>query len=114
MDKSERRISKRVKADFNVNFIHGGDYLISQTRDISVDGMFLYTKKPSKQAEHTTLSFSLGDLHDLKVEAEVIWANKTSSQDSGMAVKFLNPSDDLQTAILEIINKIAILEEKSQ
>ncbi len=110
MNESERRVARRVKADFNVNYINGGDYLISQTRDISVDGMFLYTKKPASPPEHTTLTFSLGDLHEQEVEAEVIWANHNpSSNDSGMAVKFINPSQELQDTILKEINKIAIL-----
>ncbi len=114
MNNSERRTSKRVEANFNVNYIHRGDYLISQTRDISIDGMFLYTQNPPIPHNHTTLTFSLDNLHDQKVEAEVMWANRSESKDSGMAVKFVNPTKELQKAILEIINKVAILPKDNQ
>jgi len=112
MNNAERRISERVEANFDVNYIHRGDYLISQTRDISIDGMFLYTRNPLIPHNHTTLTFSLGNLHDQKVEAEVMWANRSESKDAGMAVKFVGPSKELQKAILEIVNKVAILDKQ--
>jgi len=109
MSESERRTAKRVNADFDVHYIHDGDYLISRTKDISVDGMFLYTQKPPKIKEHTNLSFSLGNLGNVNVKAEVIWVNSNSAKDSGMAVRFINPSKELQKNILKIVNKIAVL-----
>ena len=106
----ERRVATRVPAIFNVNFIHDGDYLISSTRDVSADGMFLHTENPPNIAEKTTLSFSLGKLAELEVDAEVVWVNKSAdSKDHGMAVKFINPSQKVQDAILEIVNKVAVL-----
>lgn len=106
----ERRKAKRAEANFDVNYIHGGDYLISRTKDISVDGMFLYTKRPPALHDQTKLSFSLDGRQTVEVKAEVVWVNSNStSKDSGMAVKFLKPSKQLQKDILKIINKIAVL-----
>lgn len=110
MKAHERRVSTRVPAQFQVNFVHEGDYLISHTRDISIDGMFLYTLTPPPVAERTELTFSIGDLHNLTLMAEVVWVNHTrSKKDSGMAVKFLDPQQELIDAILAIIHKVAIL-----
>ncbi len=109
MKAQERRISTRVPAQFQVNFIHEGDYLISHSRDISVDGMFLYTENPPSVAEQTELTFSIGDLRDVSLMAEVVWVNHArSKKDSGMAVKFINPHQDLVDAILNIIHKVAV------
>ena len=113
MKAHERRISTRVPAQFKVNFIHEGDYLISHTRDISIDGMFLYTETPPAINEQTELTFSIGDLHDVSLMAEVVWVNHTHSvKDSGMAVKFIDPQEDLITAILDIIHRVAVFPEQ--
>lgn len=110
MKAHERRISTRVPATFKVNFIHEGDYLISHTRDISIDGMFLYTETPPEVGEMTELTFSIGALQDVTIMAEVVWVNHThSKKDSGMAVKFINPQPDLIDAILNIVHKVAVL-----
>ena len=109
MKAHERRIATRVPAQFQVSFIHEGDYLISHSRDISVDGMFLYTESPPPVAEETKLTFSIGNLRDVTLMAEVIWVNHTrSKKDSGMAVKFINPQQELIDAILNIIHKVAV------
>jgi len=113
MKAHERRISTRVPAKFKVNFIHEGDYLISHTRDISIDGMFLYTETPPPVMEKTELTFSVGDLHDVTMMAEVVWVNHTQSKkDSGMAVRFIDPKQNLIDAILGIIHKVAVFPEQ--
>lgn len=106
---TERRISLRVPAQFQVNFIHEGDYLISHSRDISVDGMFLYTSTPPPVNEETELTFSIGHLQDVKIRAEVVWVNHTKSKkDSGMAIRFIDPQPELVDAILHIVKKVAV------
>ncbi len=57
MSSLERRINQRIPAEFQVNYVHDGDYLISQSRDISIDGMFICTQNPAPVKEMTTLSF---------------------------------------------------------
>jgi uncharacterized protein (TIGR02266 family) len=113
MKAHERRVSTRVPARFQVNFIHEGDYLISHTRDISIDGMFLYTETPPALDEVTELTFAIGDLAEVTLMAQVVWVNHTKSRkDSGMAVRFINPQPDLLDAILKIIHKVAVLPEQ--
>ncbi len=113
MKAHERRVATRVPAKFQVNFIHEGDYLISRTRDISVSGMFLYTETPPAVEEQTELTFSIGDLTDCTLMAQVIWVNHTKSRkDSGMAVQFIDPQPDLIDAILHIIHKVAVFPEQ--
>ena len=105
----ESRISERIPAEFKVNYIHEGDYLISHSKNISVDGMFLFTENPPPVSTHTKLEFSIGDLENIEINAEVVWVNNASSQDLGMAVKFLNLDQEIKDAILKTINKVAVL-----
>lgn len=113
MKAPERRVSTRVPAQFKVNFIHEGDYLISHSRDISIDGMFLYTKTPPEVNDRTELSFSIGNLHEITLMAEVVWVNHTkSSKDSGMAVKFIDPPEELIAEILQLVHKVAVFPEQ--
>jgi c-di-GMP-binding flagellar brake protein YcgR len=114
MQQNERRANTRVPAKFKITYIHKGDYLISFTRDISVGGMFLYTDNPPPVGDYPELSFSIGELHDVKVRARVVWVNRTSSlQDSGAAVQFIDPPSFLKEAILQFVNKIAIFEDEA-
>ncbi len=107
----ERRISERVPAKFVVNYIHKGDYLISHSKDLSVNGMFLHTENPPKGGEQTSLEFQLPEGDKFILEAEVIWSNnQNKSQDAGMAVKFINTSGDEKNAILDYIKRIAVIE----
>ena len=108
MSRNERRVNQRVAAEFKVSFIHDGDYLISYTKDISVDGMFIFTESPPRIGEKPRLTFNL-EGKEVSVFAEVIWVNKAeSSKDAGMGVRFINPSDSLKKAILDLVNKVAI------
>lgn len=110
MTDHERRISQRVPARFKVSFVHEGDYLISHSRDISVDGMFLYTERPPAAGEKTILTFTLGNIQEFEVAARVVWVNQQQdAKDRGMAVKFIKPTRELQTNILKVMNKVAIL-----
>ena len=113
MPQADRRINKRVPAEFRVNYIHDGDYLISYSKDLSVDGMFIYTEHPTAVDDTSKLTFSIGELKDLSITAKVIWINKSKSpKDSGMGVQFIDPPKKLNEAILKIINRVALLEKE--
>lgn len=113
MTTSERRTNKRVPAKFKVNYIHKGDYLISFSKDISVDGMFIHTENPSPVGDTPKLTFSIGDFQEVSVTAKVVWVNRKQSatDDSGMAVQFLDASPLLKENILHFVHRIAILEK---
>jgi Tfp pilus assembly protein PilZ len=112
MPYQERRVNKRVATEFKVSYVHLGDYLISYTKDISVDGMFIYTQSPLQVGELPILTFFING-SEISVQAEVIWANTSPSlNDVGMGVKFLDPPKKLRQAILKTVNKIAIFSPK--
>ncbi len=109
----DRREQKRVPARFEVNFIHQGDYLISFSENISVDGMFLFTETPPRVGDTTKLTFSVGDLQEESVEAKVMWVNQNgSSDDAGIGVQFINPSQHLKEAMLHVVKRVALFDEK--
>ena len=106
---SERRRNKRVSEKFKISYINEGDYLFSHTRDISADGMFIQTDNPPPVGKSLDLTFSIGKLQNVSVAAKVVWINTfDSSEDSGMGVRFINPSADLKKSILDVVHRIAV------
>jgi uncharacterized protein (TIGR02266 family) len=114
MTKTERRSTQRVSAKYEINYIHEGDYLISFSKDISVDGMFIQTDNFPDVGDTTKLTFSIGNLNKVSVNAKVVWVNDVeSTKDAGMGVQFINPPTHLKDAILKIVNRVAVLERES-
>ncbi len=115
MDSSERRITKRAPIQLEINYIHEEDFLISHTRDISVDGMFINTDKPSDVDELLTLKFSLDTSGEFTVKARVVWVNASENiKNRGMGVRFLDTTDEFKTAILSVVNKVAVIENNDK
>ncbi|MFH1215313.1 MAG: PilZ domain-containing protein [Pseudomonadota bacterium] len=108
--KKEKRKSNRIPVQFDVTVLHEGDYLISFTRDISADGMFINTFTPVSKGEKVMIDFAIGLAKDIKVNAEVAWVNLDGPEiDRGMGVKFINVSPKMKKNILLLVNRIAIL-----
>ena len=111
MDDSDRRISQRVPGKYEINFINEGDYLISFSKDISVDGMFIQTNNAPPVGDLTKLTFSIGEIEQISVDAKVVWVNDSeSSGDPGMGVQFVNPPERLKDTILDIVKRVAVLQ----
>jgi uncharacterized protein (TIGR02266 family) len=111
MAESDRRTSVRVPGKYEINFINEGDYLISFSKDISADGMFIRTDSAPAVGETTKLTFSIGKIEQISVDAKVVWVNDSeSSGDPGMGVQFVNPPKKLKETILTIVNRVAVLE----
>ena len=107
----ERRVTDRALIQFQVNYIHKGDYLISFSKDISVDGMFLCTENPPPVGDYPRLTFSIGEMKDVTVTAKVVWVSPPgSAAGSGMAVQFLELPPLLKETILKIVNRFTVLE----
>ena len=112
MNKAERRQSLRVPVKFEINYIHEGDYLISFSGDLSVEGMFIYTENPPPMGRKINLTFSLENTDPIDLEAMVIWANRSKDKrDRGVGVQFLNSSKAVRDAILKYIKRVAIIEK---
>lgn len=111
MEQLSRRQSQRVPAQFKVDCSYEKNFLISYTRDLSVDGMFLRTETPAPAGSYVKLVFSVGDLHQVTVSARVVWsAAWDESLNPGMGVQFLDPPEGLRRAILDLVGRIAVLE----
>lgn len=108
----EKRKCARIPVQFDVNVVHEEDYLISFTRDISADGMFINTTTPIEKGETITVSFALGAVKKISVKAKVIWVNMDGTEmDRGMGVQFVDVSRKVKKDILLMVNRIAILPE---
>jgi uncharacterized protein (TIGR02266 family) len=111
MAKADRRSSIRVPVKYEINFINEDDYLISYSKDISADGMFIRTSNAPPVGERTTLTFTIGDLEQITIDAKVVWVNDAeSSGDPGMGVQFIRPPKNLKETILSIVKRVAVLE----
>ena len=113
MISKERRISKRVPIKFKVDCLHEKDYLISFSKDLSIDGMFIRTETPPEVGQKILLHFPLSGDSRQEVSARVVWANSSGNeQDIGMGVKFIKPTVALKNEILNFVKKVAVLEDK--
>ncbi len=113
MSTSEQRINRRVEASFEINYVHEGDYLISFSKDISADGMFIYTENPPAVGTTTRLSFAIDENRSpFNVAAKVIWVNTSGgSKDKGAGVQFMAPSKEIKEAVLKFVNRVAVVLE---
>ena len=115
MSGAERRASVRVPARFKVDYSHEGNYLISYSKNISAEGMFICKDKPASVGTHLQLVFSIKDLHEVVVTAKVAWVNLQGGKgDTGLGLEFVDPPDFLKEAILRIVNRIAVVEPQNR
>ncbi|MEW6290639.1 MAG: PilZ domain-containing protein [Thermodesulfobacteriota bacterium] len=106
----EKRKSTRIPVQFDVTILHDEDYLISFTKDISADGMFINTPTPLAKGEKITVGFTIGAEKAISLKAKIIWVNMDGPDiDRGMGVKFINVSPKMKKNILLLVNRIAIL-----
>jgi len=109
MTEAERRSGKRVMAEIEIKMVQNEDYLISYSKNISAEGMFICTDNPLPKGDIINLKFTFASYDPLSVDAEVAWVNTNSSTDNGMGVQFIDPPEHIRTAILKIVNRIALL-----
>ena len=114
MATSDRRIIQRFPVDFRVDFIHNEDYMISCSRDISMDGMFINTSSPAPVGTHVNLIFPDEGHHDVEVAALVVWnREKDMHRKPGMGVQFLSPLPQaVKKNFFKDIDRIVILSDK--
>jgi len=114
MAASDRRIINRFPVDFRVDYINSGDYVISCSKDISMDGMFINTDSPRPAGTHVNLIFPLDDHMEIEVSALVVWNRlKNNFQKAGMGVQFLSPlPQEVKKNFFRNIDRIVILSDK--
>ena len=114
MAATERRVKKRIPVKLEVDCIHEEDYLISFSKDISVDGMFIHSENPPEVGKRIVLNFSIDGVEKLEVPASVVWVNRSGyPKDFGLGVKFVRPSAALKDRIMRAVKKVAVLEKST-
>jgi uncharacterized protein (TIGR02266 family) len=109
---TERRASVRVPARFKVDYSHEGNYLISYSKNISAEGMFICTDEPVPVGTHLKLVFSIEDLHEVVITAKIAWVNPQGGNgNAGLGLEFIDPPAFLKEAILWMVNRIAVVEQ---
>jgi uncharacterized protein (TIGR02266 family) len=112
---TEQRASVRVPARFKVDYSHEGNYLISYSKNISAEGMFICTDRLIPVGTHVKLVFSIKDLYEVEVNAKVAWVNLQGGKgDAGLGLEFVDPPTLMKEAILRIVNRIAVVEPQNQ
>ena len=109
MTGAERRSEKRVIAEIEIKVVQNEDYLISYSKNISAEGMFIRMDNPPPKGDIINLKFTFASYDPISVDAEVVWVNTNASMDNGIGVNFIDPPEHIQTAILKIVNRIALL-----
>jgi uncharacterized protein (TIGR02266 family) len=110
---TEKRGRARVPARIKVDYGCEDNFLISYSKDISADGMFICAEGPPPPGTLLKLVFSVEDLHEVTLTARVVWTNSSEGPDKGMGLQFVNPPAYLREAILTLVRKVAVLEPKS-
>ena len=113
MSADNRRSEERVPVDFQVDYIHEGDYVLSFSKNISLGGMFLCTPEPPEPGSKIRLIFPLEEYYHAEVMAIVVWVNGSPEVgEIGMGVQFLGPlSSHLKENIMNNIKRVVILKE---
>ncbi len=112
MAQANRRKNRRTATRVSVIYVHDGDFLTSHSKDLSPDGMFVYTHDPPPIGTTTEIHFSLGKIDDLTIKARVIWVNRSALEtESGMGVQFVDPPPFFKQNILEAVKRVAFLGE---
>jgi len=113
MSDSNRRIEERAPVDFQVDYIHEGDYVLSFSKNISLGGMFLCTPDPPEAGSKVKLIFPVEEYYQTEVMAIVVWVNRSpGAGETGMGVQFLSPlSSNLKENIMKHIKRVEILKE---
>ena len=114
MNQRERRLWLRVPSDFQVDYHCDGNYLISSTLNISVDGMFICTESPPPPGTQLTLLFSIDQGDPQEAAALVVWtARSPQAPANGMGVQFLSPlPDPLKLELLKNSRRLTMFEQQ--
>ena len=116
MATSDRRIIERFPLDFRVDFIHDGHYIISCSRDISMDGMFIRTSNPPPVGSRVNLIFAGEGGMDIEIASLVVWSKGAGQyRNSGMGVQFLSSlPQPVKKNILQNVDQVMILGENGK
>ena len=92
MEGKERRLQPRVEVRWPVTLLTSEGAISGETRDISMQGAFIYCEKSVPLSERLVLSVK-APAASMQVMAQVVWASNSSSdrknEPAGMGVRFI-------------------------
>ena len=109
----QKRTEGRAPVNFQVDYIHAGDYVLSFSKNISLGGMFLCTQDPPEPGRKVKLIFPVEEHYHAEIMAVVVWINRSVKVgETGMGVQFLSPlPTHLKENIMKDIKRVEILKE---
>jgi uncharacterized protein (TIGR02266 family) len=110
MFSTPKRAANRSLVRVQVNYTHEGCYLISFSRDVSADGIYVCTDDPAPVGTRLRLVFPFPNHQEVSCAARVVWSDSDGrTGQRGMGLQFLDPPPPFQEVILDLLNRIAIL-----
>jgi tartrate dehydratase beta subunit/fumarate hydratase class I family protein len=92
MNGKERRLQPRVEVSWPVTLLTSEGAIQGETKDISMQGAFIYCDKPVALYERFVLSVK-APTTSMQVVAQVVWSNNSSSNKKmgrvGVGVRFI-------------------------
>ena len=109
---SDRRSQERHDIKVDVDFRHGDTYLFCKSGNISQMGIFLVTPAPLSAGSRMELSFRIpGNEAPVVVFGQVMWVQSGEGEgETGMGVKFIDPSPETSAQVKALIRTMAYLE----
>jgi uncharacterized protein (TIGR02266 family) len=109
---SDRRSQERHDIKVDVDFRHGDTYLFCKSGNISEMGIFLVTPDPLSAGSRMELKFSIpGNEAPIVIFGRVMWVQAGEGEgETGMGVKFIDPTPEVSAQIKALIRTIAYLE----
>lgn len=114
---ADRRQSQRILVDLEVDYQCEDTFLFAYITDMSAFGIFIRTNNPEPPGTRLNLRFKPPEEETtMALEGEVIWINSFrpgdfSNINPGMGVKFIDLTESQKTDLLELIRKVAYLED---
>ena len=112
----ERRAAARYDTTIEVDYANDQTFLFSYIQNISLFGIFIYTKTPLPIGTILKLRFTPPKEESaFELEGEVVWINPYreggKNINPGMGVKFVNLEEDQHERLEQLIKTLAILPE---
>jgi hypothetical protein len=92
MNDKDRRLQPRMEIRWPVTMLTTEGNIPGETKDISMQGAYIYCEKPLPQSERFVLSVKAPDA-SMQVMAQVVWSNNygpaKKDESPGMGVRFI-------------------------
>lgn len=117
---AERRRAPRYPVDFEVDYRAEDTFLFAYISNVSEMGIFVRTDTPEPPGTRLVLRFKPdGFDHPLELQGRVTWINPPRDppepgRTAGMGVQFETLSQAQRRAVIELVRRLAYLEDDSE